>query len=151
MISLCQRQILACILLLSFPSQQGSGRAREVLPGAGTGTGGLWACFGVHAALLPVAARFCRGMMLSNSAARVGQASHTDDAPVHPADPIRLSGWIDHQGRIERDLLLLEIIPVSCYFTQGQLLFLRKEGRWSKWSLQAIELVQHSLACSSVD
>lgn len=92
MISLCQRQILACILLLRFPSQRGSGRAGEVLPRAGTGSGALWACFGVHAALLPVAESFFSGMVLSNSAARLGQAGHTDDAPVHPADPVWLSG-----------------------------------------------------------
>jgi len=92
MISLCQREILACILLLPFPSQQGSGRAGDVLLGAGTDTEGLWARFGVHAVLLPVAERFCLGVMLSNSAARLGQAGHGNDAPVHPADPARLRG-----------------------------------------------------------
>lgn len=92
MISLCQRQILVHILLLLFPSQQGSGRAREVLPGAGTGAGVLWACFGVRAALVPVAARFHLGLMLSNSAARLGRVGQADDAPAHPADPVRLSG-----------------------------------------------------------
>lgn len=99
MISLCQRQILACILLLPFPSQQGSGRAHGVLLGAGTGREGPWARFGVHAALLPVAARFfCLSGMLSNSAARLSLAGHTDDAPVRPADPARLSGQTTKAG-----------------------------------------------------
>lgn len=89
---LCQRQILAHILLLLLPSQQDSGRAREVLPSAGTGTGGLWACSAVHAALLPVVARIEPVRMLGKAAARLAPAGHTDDAPFPPAEPVQLSG-----------------------------------------------------------
>lgn len=59
-------------------------------------------------------------MMLSDTAAHLGQTGHTGDAPVHPADPVQLSGWTIKVG-LKRTFYYF-------YFTQGELLFLRGEG-----------------------